>query len=209
MSVWDTPQSVSRHTSLNGRSPEKERASEERSHDAAEQTGHLKHNLFPKGDVAQFPVPQSQKTREVPLDLPCPEPQIGEVLTGEPLGSLSVAVPAVGSRAAVIFGRSEHIALVRLRGRTRRKSASGDYRRLRHPVAVRDIPSITEEERDAARNGQPREKQTVPVPSLWDWSGAGSADTEDKSGHGSDMAGISADSAARQSDLWDRVAACS
>jgi hypothetical protein len=75
------------------------------------------------------------------------------------------AIPAaVGSRAEVIFGRSEHIALARVRHRSRRQGGYRDIPRRRIPIAERDIPSLAEE--DMA--GASEQGHQVQMPSLWD-----------------------------------------
>ena len=83
--------------------------------------------------------------------LPIPEP--------EPLPSL-----AVGSRAEVVFGRSEHIALARVRSRPRRPGGYRETPRRRIPVSERDIPSLIEDE----VAGADEQCHQVLMPSLWD-----------------------------------------
>jgi hypothetical protein len=75
------------------------------------------------------------------------------------------AIPtAVGSRAEVIFGRSEHIALVRVRNRSRRQGGYREMPRRRIPIAERDIPSLVED----GMAGASEQGQQVQMPSLWD-----------------------------------------
>jgi len=83
--------------------------------------------------------------------LPVPEPEPTPLLT-------------VGSRAEVVFGRSEHIALARVRSRARRPGGYRETPRRRIPVSERDIPSLVEGE-VAGANEQCRQ---VLMPSLWD-----------------------------------------
>ena len=71
---------------------------------------------------------------------------------------------AVGSRAEVVFGRSEDIALARVRSRARRSGGYRETPRRRIPVSERDIPSLVEGE-VAGANEQCRQ---VLMPSLWD-----------------------------------------
>ena len=74
---------------------------------------------------------------------------------------------AVGSRAAVVFGRGEHIALARLRSRPRRSSRYGEPLKRRVPVAEREIPSLTGEETAGAAEEE-HKSHPVAMPSLWD-----------------------------------------
>ena len=83
--------------------------------------------------------------------LPVPEP--------EPTPSLTV-----GSRAEVVFGRSEHIALARVRSRARRPGGYRETPRRRIPVSERDIPSLVEGE----VAGADEQCRQVLMPSLWD-----------------------------------------
>jgi Uncharacterised methyltransferase family (DUF6094) len=83
--------------------------------------------------------------------LPVPEP--------EPTPSLTV-----GSRAEVVFGRSEHIALARVRNRARRPGGYRETPRRRIPVSERDIPSLIEDEVAEADE----QCCKVLMPSLWD-----------------------------------------
>ena len=75
-------------------------------------------------------------------------------------------LPLVGSRAEVVFGHSEHIALLRPYGRSRRRSVSGESVKRRMPVAVRDIPSLA----DGTPSDQDGKNSSVQitVSSLWD-----------------------------------------
>jgi hypothetical protein len=83
-----------------------------------------------------------------------------------PLRQVEVTVmpTTVGSRAEVIFGRSEHIALARVRNRSRRQGGYREMPRRRIPIAERDIPSLVED--DMA--GASEQGQQVQMPSLWD-----------------------------------------
>src|SRR5260370_41586069 len=83
--------------------------------------------------------------------LPVPEP--------EPTPSLTV-----GSRAEVVFGRSEHIALARVRSRARRPGGYRETPRRHIPVSERDIPSLVEGE----VAGADELCRQVQMPSLWD-----------------------------------------
>jgi len=71
---------------------------------------------------------------------------------------------AVGSRAEVVFGRNEHIALARVRSRTRRSGGYRETPRRRIPVSERDIPSLVEGEVAGANE----QCHHVLMPSLWD-----------------------------------------
>ncbi len=95
-------------------------------------------------------VPMPAAAAFTPL-LPVPEP--------EPTPSLTV-----GSRAEVVFGRSEHIALARVRSRPRRPGGYRETPRRCIPVSERDIPSLVEGE-VAGANEQCHQ---VLMPSLWD-----------------------------------------
>ena len=72
--------------------------------------------------------------------------------------------PVVGSRAGVVFGRDEHIALARVRSRARRSRGYGEPLRRRMPVTEREIPSLGEGEA-AGKEEQCRQVTTF---SLWD-----------------------------------------
>jgi hypothetical protein len=72
--------------------------------------------------------------------------------------------PVVGSRAGVVFGRDEHIALARVRSRARRSRGYGEPLRRRMPVTEREIPSLDEGE--AA--GKEEQCRQVTMLSLWD-----------------------------------------
>jgi SAM-dependent methyltransferase len=72
----------------------------------------------------------------------------------------------VGSRAEVVFGRDEHIALARVRSRARRTRGYGEPLRRRIPVSEREIPSLTEE--GEIEVGTEEQGQQVAMPSLWD-----------------------------------------
>src|SRR5260370_27480802 len=77
----------------------------------------------------------------------------------EPASSL-----VVGSRAGVVFGRDEHIALARVPSRARRSRGYGEPLRRHMPVTERDIPSLGEDE--AA--GKEEQCRQVTMFSLWD-----------------------------------------
>ncbi len=75
------------------------------------------------------------------------------------------AIPtAIGSRAEVIFGRSEHIARARVRNRSRRKGGYGEMPRRRIPITERDIPSLVEDD----QADETEQRHYVQMPSLWD-----------------------------------------
>jgi len=94
-----------------------------------------------------------------PAATPVPVP-IGPTLT--PTMLLPEAYPgaAIGSRAEVIFGRSEHIVLALRRSRR----VYGERPKRRAPVVERDIPALGADVAIAG-DGQPLR---VTVPSLWD-----------------------------------------
>src|SRR5260370_27491561 len=71
---------------------------------------------------------------------------------------------AVGSRAEVVFGRSEHIALARVRSPARRPGGYRETPRRRIPVSERDIPSLVEGELAGAHE----QCHQLLMPSLWD-----------------------------------------
>jgi hypothetical protein len=78
--------------------------------------------------------------------------------------TMTGSAPAVGSRAEVIFGRSEHIALARVRNRSRHKGGYREMPRRRIPISEREIPSLVEgDQADASE-----QSQHVQMPSLWD-----------------------------------------
>ena len=72
-------------------------------------------------------------------------------------------VLAIGSRAEVVFGRHEHIALAGVRSRVRRRGGSGETPRRRMAVSVRDIPPLVEDE----TAGMEEQRHQLTVPSLW------------------------------------------
>jgi hypothetical protein len=74
------------------------------------------------------------------------------------------SIPAVGSRAEVIFGRSEHIALARMRNRSRRQGGYREMPRRRIPISEREIPSLVEDEMADIT----KQCHHVQMPSLWD-----------------------------------------
>jgi len=95
----------------------------------------------------------------LPADMPASIPAMVPLPEPEPAPSL-----VVGSRAEVVFGRSEHIALVRVRRRARRPQGYGEPPRRRMPVSERDIPPLV----DGEAGGEDEQCQQVMVPSLWD-----------------------------------------
>jgi hypothetical protein len=85
-------------------------------------------------------------------------------VTPTTLTEVTGSAPAVGSRAEVIFGRNEHIALARVRNRSRRKGGYREMHRRRIPISEREIPSLVEgDQADASKQSHP-----VQMPSLWD-----------------------------------------
>jgi hypothetical protein len=162
VSVW-SERPVMRSISAS-RMPQTEVASVERkpSQRSIEQAGDAA-MVLPTRTVPAAPVPATQVLTHdqvpstvpaVTVPAPTPEPMEGQVL------------PTVGSRAEVVFGRSEHIALTRSRSRARRRQGYGESVKRRIPVAVRDIPSLTDGEL-TAQDGDDASMQ-VSVPSLWD-----------------------------------------
>ena len=203
LSVWNTPQSLSESISVNVHSIETAPKAGRRSHDATEQTSEPERRSSLDVHVPEESIPH--RSADMPSALPGPVPEPAHLpVSGVEGEQVAVVVPAVGSRAAVIFGRREHIALVRLRGRTRRKHTASDYGKLRHPVVVRDIPSLAEQEQDAIQNGPGHEKETVVVPSLWESLGADSSTTANT---GNLTTGPTAFPTTRQTNLWERVTA--
>jgi hypothetical protein len=121
--------------------------------------------VLPTRTVPAVPVPATQVLTHdqvpstvpaVTVPAPTPEPMEGQVL------------PTIGSRAEVVFGRTEHIALLRtrIRSRARRRQGYGESVKRRVPVAVRDIPSLDDGEH-MAQDGDDT-SVLVSVPSLWD-----------------------------------------
>jgi hypothetical protein len=99
--------------------------------------------------VALSPVLPDGITTSLPAVGPLPEPASSLV---------------IGSRAEVVFGRDEHIALARVRSRARRSRGYGEPLRRRVPVTERDIPSLDEGEA-AGKEEQCRQATML---SLWD-----------------------------------------
>jgi len=95
----------------------------------------------------------------LPADMPASIPAMVPLPEPEPAPSL-----VVGSRAEVVFGRSEHIALVRVRSRARRPQGYGEPPRRHMPVSERDIPPLV----DGEATGEDEQCYQVLVPSLWD-----------------------------------------
>ncbi len=122
--------------------------------------------------------PRDDTKREVVESLPVltspllPEAALSPAVPAEtalsPLPAAPVQEPApvlvVGSRAEVVFGRDEHIALVRVRSRPRRAQRYGEPLKRRVPVSEREIPSLTEYETAGAEE----QSQQVAMSSLWD-----------------------------------------
>jgi len=108
-------------------------------------------------------------------------------------------VLTVGSRAEVVFGRSEHIALARVPRRARRSGGYRETPRRRIPVSERDIPSLVEGE-GAGANEQCHQ---VLMPSLWDQL---VAPTSQASTVNSTLFAMSSHDqhAPHQSQLWER-----
>jgi len=86
-----------------------------------------------------------------PAIVPLPEPASMSALT-------------VGSRAEVVFGYSEHIALARVRSHPHHPHGYGEPVRRRVPVSERDIPSLE----DGEAGGTEKQEQQAMMPSLWD-----------------------------------------
>ena len=101
--------------------------------------------------AALSPLLPDEVTTTTPPVVPLQEPTWEPVLT-------------VGSRAEVVFGRSEHIALARVRSRARRPGGYRETPRRRIPVSERDIPSLVEGE----VAGADEQCHQVLMPSLWD-----------------------------------------
>jgi len=105
-----------------------------------------------------------------PSVLPAAAPSLGlpaqRAASTPPTVPLPESVPTVtiGSRAEVVFGRDEHIALARVRSRARRSRGYGEPLRRRVPVTERDIPSLGEGE---AAGKEEQCRQTTML-SLWD-----------------------------------------
>jgi hypothetical protein len=85
-------------------------------------------------------------------------------VTPTTLTEVTGSAPAVGSRAEVIFGRNEHIALARVRNRSRRKGGCQEMPRRRIPISEREIPSLVEGDLAVASE----QNDYVQMPSLWD-----------------------------------------
>jgi hypothetical protein len=105
---------------------------------------------FPAGTVSIIDAAEShgQPFEEVPM----------------PLTEVAASTATVGSRAEVIFGRSEHIALARVRNRPRLHRGYRETPRRRIPITEREIPSLVEEQ----AVGEDEQHQYVQMPSLWD-----------------------------------------
>jgi hypothetical protein len=120
---------------------------------AAEQTDEQRELVIPHPVVAS-PVIALTPLSALPVPLAVPPPTV-------------VAVPelphvpatAVGSRAQVVFGRQEHIALT---SRRTQKCRVAPRRRL--PISERDIPSLGDDQAAGAEE----QRTSVALPSLWD-----------------------------------------
>jgi len=124
--------------------------------------------------VVERPGRKDERQRETATTLPTvmapvlatatlsPELPIEEIPTTLP--EVSAPVHTVGSRAEVIFGRSEHIALARVRNRSRRQGGYRETPRRRIPITERDIPSLVEDE----AVGVSEQYHQVLMPLLWD-----------------------------------------
>jgi hypothetical protein len=82
-------------------------------------------------------------------------------------GSAPEPARVVSSQPALVFGRSEHIALARV---ARRRGARGSREPLRRrtPVSERDIPSLLDDATASRDKRENQEGQPVAMPSLWD-----------------------------------------
>lgn len=113
---------------------------------------HRRHAIEKTPGLTAFPPPQPSVA---PL-LVSAAPALNLVaMSPEP-----VATVMIGSRAEVIFGRSEHIALVRRRGRR----IYGERPKRRAPVVERDIPALSLDAAISTNGPLPH----VVLPSLWD-----------------------------------------
>ena len=99
---------------------------------------------------------------------------VPEVQTATPL---PLAVPqtalepvrTIGSRAVVVFGRNEHIALARVsRRRGTQAQGSREPLRRRTPVSECDIPSLLDDTAASPESSEAQHGQPVTMPSLWD-----------------------------------------
>ncbi len=113
--------------------------------------------VIPLPAVTTPVLPEAALSPALPAEMATTTPAVAP--TSEP-----ALVLLVGSRAEVVFGRDEHIALACVRSRARRTRGYGEPPRRRMPVSERDIPSLTEGE--AA--GTDKQSHQVAMPSLWD-----------------------------------------
>ena len=114
----------------------------------------------------ELPERKDERQREPVITLPTITVPILTAAALSPLLPVPEPTPSltVGSRAEVVFGRSEHIALARVRSRTRRPGGYRETPRRRIPVSERDIPSLVEGE----VAGADEQCRQVLMPSLWD-----------------------------------------
>ncbi len=142
----------------------------------------------------------AQALPSVPSEFVPPEPSVESVVEQPPFPfptSLSpcTAEPkqgtahAIGSRAGVIFGRREHIALARMRrSRTQRRVSGHEPVKRQQPVVVREIAALTEEARPSSVASccptSSRQGQTILMPSLWEQEHVASTTRETTGGEG-------------------------
>ena len=114
----------------------------------------------------ELPERKDERQREPVITLPTITVPILTAAALSPLLPVPEPTPSltVGSRAEVVFGRSEHIALARVRSRTRRPGGYRETPRRRIPVSERDIASLNEGE----VAGADEQCRQVLMPSLWD-----------------------------------------
>jgi len=118
--------------------------------------------------VVELPERKDEQQHEPVITLPTITVPMPAAAAFTPLLPVTEPEPTpshtVGSRAEVVFGRTEHIALARVRSRARRPGGYHETPRRRIPVSERDIPSLVEGE-VAGANEQCCQ---VLMPSLWD-----------------------------------------
>src|SRR6266566_3155380 len=118
--------------------------------------------------VVELPERKDEQQHEPVITLPTITVPMPAAAAFTPLLPVTEPEPTpshtVGSRAEVVFGRSEHIALARVRSRPRRPGGYRETPRRCIPVSERDIPSLVEGE-VAGANEQCHQ---VLMPSLWD-----------------------------------------
>lgn len=138
--------------------------------------------------VVSEPVMESKELCGSPTVLPSSQKDIAR----KQLPTTPTLPRTIGSRALVTFGRSDHIALARVRSRARRTS--------RTPVVLRDIPALTDNELSKTPAEQRSKTSMVVAHSLWDWLSMDSGQTETD-----DMASSLVFSAVpAQSNLWEQ-----